>query len=324
MIRFLDEASALTMIKELAGRSKRAKIAVAFWGDGATELLGLDRADLDLDVLCNLDSGACNPKEIRRLKERTPVRSHPKLHGKVYLMDNVVVLGSSNASTNGLALELGLGGWCEANVVTDDPTVFQDVSEWFADRKGDSYEITADDIALSERIWSERNKAAPAGRRLSQDLGKAFRESPMHPGWKGVKIAIYTDRDLSDEGENEKAETIAENPALKGYDAYEGWHDAFEENDWIIDLGIYRKRGVFGGYRRVPSSKIKTNLLTFLREEDAISLPGFGDMTMSDTDLELLKRSAVGILRKGRGSFADPAARMVSLEEAITFIDRVE
>jgi hypothetical protein len=135
-----------------------------------------------------------------------------------------------------------------------------------------------------------------------------------------VHYGVYTELDLSDEGEDEKANTLAESPALKkGYDVYEGWHEAFEEDDWVIDLAIDRKQGVFGGYWRVPSPKIETDLLTFVHEEDAISLPGFGKMTISKADLALLRKSAVGLLGSERP--VEATARMVGLAEAIGFID---
>ena len=60
------------------------------------------------------------------------LKSHSALHAKVWWTPNAAVLGSSNASTNGLALEHETGsGWHEANVRIDDATTLNSISKWF-------------------------------------------------------------------------------------------------------------------------------------------------------------------------------------------------
>jgi hypothetical protein len=135
---FLDERGALHQIQNLMREAKEAKIAVAFWGRGAVETLLIGRSDLDVEVVCNLDSGACNPFEIeklRKLRPHNPVRSDPRLHGKLYWTPHGIVLGSSNASTNGLAVEESSVGWAEANVFSSDPKLIKATLEWFNNRK---------------------------------------------------------------------------------------------------------------------------------------------------------------------------------------------
>jgi hypothetical protein len=74
-----------------------------------------------------------------------------------------------------------------------------------------------------------------------------------------------------------------------------------------------------GGYWSVPSRKIETPLLTFVHEEDAILLPGLGEMTISKADWASLKKAAAGLLKNGAP--VETTARMVGLAEAIGFID---
>ena len=115
----LDETAALAAIRMLLADATHARLAVAFWGKGAIERLGLDRPGLTAEILCNLESGACNPNELRRLYDhpRITLRSHPALHAKVWWTSGGAVHGSSNASANGLAVEdEAAGGWHEANV----------------------------------------------------------------------------------------------------------------------------------------------------------------------------------------------------------------
>ena len=98
-------------IKNLLSTCSRARLAVAYWGSGAVARLGLDAVDtrtVDIEITCDLRSGACNPKEIDKLiKLFGPdrVRTRDGLHAKAWITDAGCVLGSSNASANGLGHE---------------------------------------------------------------------------------------------------------------------------------------------------------------------------------------------------------------------------
>ena|SRR5262249_21931214 len=83
-----------------------------------------------------------------RLRPHIPVRSDPRLHGKLYWTPAGIVMGSSNASTNGLATEDGLSGWAEANIFSDDPELIATTFAWFKLRKECSYEIRETDLLL--------------------------------------------------------------------------------------------------------------------------------------------------------------------------------
>ena len=69
MISFLNEADALTTIQRILEGTSTAKLAVAFWGNSAIDSLGLSRSGLNLEIVCNLDSRACNPNEIDKLRK---------------------------------------------------------------------------------------------------------------------------------------------------------------------------------------------------------------------------------------------------------------
>ena len=237
---FLNEVGALAKIKEIFGLAQEAKIAVAFWGRGAIQSLEIDRSDLEVEVVCNLDSGACNPSEIgklRKLRPHIPVRSDPRLHSKLYWTPSGIVIGSSNASTNGLAVEDELAGWAEANIFSDDPKLIEAALTWFRARKESSYEIKDAHLRLAEQIWKQRAKSAPPGLKLAGDLGAAVRLTPEHAIWRKVKLAIYSE-DLSAEGKKRMKADQRDIPALKAFDSYEDWHDAISAGDWILDFGL--------------------------------------------------------------------------------------
>jgi|SRR5215831_1132430 len=134
-----------------------------------------------------------------RLRPHIPVRSDPRLHGKLYWTPAGIVMGSSNASTNGLATEDGLSGWAEANIFSDDPELIATTFAWFKLRKECSYEIRETDLLLAKRIWEDRARSAPPGIRLTGDLGAAVRGTPDRPAWRKIKLAIYSD-DFSAKG----------------------------------------------------------------------------------------------------------------------------
>jgi hypothetical protein len=318
---FLDEVGALTKVREIFGVAKEAKIAVAFWGRGAVQALGIDRSDLEAEIVCNLDSGACNPSEIGKLRElrpHIPVRSDPRLHGKLYWTPRGVVIGSSNASTNGLAVEDGLAGWAEANVFSDDQRLIDDALAWFEARKDSSYEITDAHLHLARQIWEQRSESAPPGLKLAGDLGGAVRMTPERDIWRRVKLAIYSE-DLSAEGKRRMKADQRDNPSLKAFASYEDWQDAIDAGDWILDFWLNNQRAEFGGYWSVPHEKLENELLTYVREKPCLTMPGFGTLNLSVSDQRDLEVSVLAIARTKDAS-EHPCA-MVPIREAIAFID---
>lgn len=320
-MQFLDEVGALVKIREIFRSATTAKIAVAFWGQGAIEALGLARPELEVDVVCNLDSGACNPLEIEKLRwirPHLPVRSDPRLHGKLYWTPDGLVLGSSNASTNGLAVVDGLGGWAEANVFSDDPAMVAAALAWFESRKSNAYEITGTHLRLAEQTWLDRSRIAPTGMELTTDLGAAVRSSPEHVAWNKVKLAIYSEG-LSVAGERALKADRKANPALGKFDVYEGWQNEIGAGDWLLDFELDAKDCSFGGYWRVPNPKIETKLLTYVHKEAGVSLPGFGALALSAQDLRACRLAASELVRNKGGKSS--SAAMVPIRHAIEFID---
>lgn len=317
---FLDEVGALDKIREIFRSAEKAKIAVAFWGRGAIEALKIDRPDLDVEIICNLDSGACNPAEIKRLKSHPhiSVRSDPRLHGKVYWTPRGVVVGSSNASTNGLAVEDGLNGWAEANVFSDDSKLIATTLAWFEARKKIAYEVTDIHLHLAENIWNGRMQSAPTGLKLAGDLGAAVRSHPKHPAWTKIKLAIYSEG-LSTEGKEALKDDRNANSALHEYGAYENWHDEIDAGDWLLDFEMEGEKVTFGGYWSVPTPKLESGLLTYVRQQPCLTLSGIGALKLSANDLNDLEIAAPALsLTKQPRS---PPCAMVPIREAIAFID---
>lgn len=319
---FLDEISGKAKIVELLEQAEKAKLAVAFWGKGAIEALGLARTELDVEIICNLDSGACNPSEIRKLMElrpSNPVWSNPRLHGKVYWTANGAVIGSSNASTNGLGGEGSLAGWAEANVFSSETDVLKSVHIWLESCKAGSYEVGDDDLRRAEKIWNERARAAPTGGRLNLDLGDAVRSAPRHAAWTKVKLAIYSE-DYSPDGRRQIKRDRLRNPVLKDYEAYEDWGELIKAGDWLLDFELNNKIGDFAGIFAVPAPEIKIGSMTYARNKSSVELPGLGKLKLSKADERALEKVAYELAAE-KTSARSPYAT-IPINEAFGFIDK--
>jgi hypothetical protein len=293
---FLNEVGALAKIQQLMETAQLAKIAVAFWGRGAAKTLGIDRRNLAVEIICNLDSGACNPAEIERIRDlrpHIPVLSDPRLHGKLYWTPGGVIVGSSNASTNGLAVEDGLAGWAEANIFSDDKQLIESTLHWFKSRKQCSYEITDDDLRVAREIWAERARSAAPGIKLTKDLGTAVRKTPDNPAWTKIKVAIYSE-DISKEGKKLIQADRASDPSLNAFDAYESWDAEMAADDWLLDFWL-KKKTRFGGYWYVPNPKLRNKLVTYVRKAPCVKLQGFGKLQLSASDLINLETAALAM-----------------------------
>ena len=133
---FLTGADIQTQVRMIASRDGDVMAAVAYWGRGAAERTGLTehhRPD-NVRIICDLLSGACNPAEIETLLQLgLRVRTLDRLHAKVWIGEDHVVVGSANASQNGL---LGEGEQAananvEAAVLSHDLDLARDLMAWF-------------------------------------------------------------------------------------------------------------------------------------------------------------------------------------------------
>lgn len=140
-------------------------MAVAFWGEGAIEELGL-ASKQDFRILLDLGAGATNPAVVRRLMDLAPdrVRKIERLHAKAYIGRFAVVVGSANASANGLGLEgREATHWKELSLLTDEPLVLEKTTRWFEQlwKKGTSIEPS--DLLAAAEAWRRRRKGKPSG-----------------------------------------------------------------------------------------------------------------------------------------------------------------
>jgi hypothetical protein len=104
MAMFLDDAQLGPAIRRLT-EGAGLRFAVAFWGEGAARaLFAGSRPPADARLICDVSMGGSNPRELEALgaPSNANLRYLTGLHAKVYLSDQGLITGSSNASDNGI------------------------------------------------------------------------------------------------------------------------------------------------------------------------------------------------------------------------------
>jgi hypothetical protein len=154
----------------------RIDIAVAFWGAGAHDLLGLGAALPGSRIICDAYSGACNPNTLKALLAAGfDVRFFHGLHAKVYISEAMAVVGSANASANGLGresdeLELGL----EAGMVVSDAAPLAQARQWFDSLFAKSERLRGAGLNEIQRLWRKRRQSRPGSVRPKLTLEQAI------------------------------------------------------------------------------------------------------------------------------------------------------
>lgn len=151
----------LSEIKRLFKSASKIKCAVAFWGKGASDLFSNSKAK-SIEIVCNLMSGGTNPDEIETImddiKKNGEVRMDNTLHAKVFWTDKGMVIGSANASANGLSLEgAEIEGWKEMSVLIEDQKLIKEAEKWFDKVFMESKKIKKNDISDAKKIWKKQS-----------------------------------------------------------------------------------------------------------------------------------------------------------------------
>ena len=158
-------------------KGKDARCAVAFWGlDAVKELFGQKRLEReDVHVVCDLGMGGTNPKTLRALgaPDNPNIRYLDGLHAKVFLSESGAVVGSANASNNGIGFMGGNAQLLEAGAYfASDSDAWRKISNWLADLS-DSRSRQVDDEALNtaQLAW---NRSRSAGGPRNAEGARSF------------------------------------------------------------------------------------------------------------------------------------------------------
>jgi hypothetical protein len=261
MIRLLDEKSVIAPIRKLAKGCADLRIAVAFWGTDSLKTLRLTGAKGGR-IICNLESGACNPKEIRKLRalKKFKIKTHAQLHAKIYWSPKAAVVGSSNASANGLVVDANIAkGWREANILFDQEDELRRTGDRFNHLWKQGRAITNKLLKEADLKWKNRAKVTKVLSVESKTLFGAFAEDASLFRNEPIFLAIY-DGHISREASAEQKKWKAKKQTERFDDGllvksstlttYEDWHK-MPAGAWLIDCSVInaKRPKVHGIYR---------------------------------------------------------------------------
>lgn len=214
-----------------------ADLAVAFWGDRATDLLGIPCDASNIRIVCDAWSGCCNPNILAELLDRNcTLVDVPHLHAKVYIGDGSAIVASANASTNGLGEEgIEYPKNYEAGYIVTNPVDVTDAREWFEAIFRIGTPINEDDIPQIRKIWREKRKNRPVGRTITSFL-EVLQYKPEYLEGRGLKVAIYKYEDPPERIERKYRESAFYD---KKYDGSRYSPYYFEAYSWNINSGDY-------------------------------------------------------------------------------------
>ena len=160
-LEFLDSRDAITeKIRDSFENASEIRCIVAFWGSGALGLFdGMSKeCSRGIRIVCNLTMGGTNPRIIEEMLDREiAVRHSPTLHSKVWWTDKGVIVGSANASANGLLLESAAQeGWLESALYSNHRRIIDEVGRYVDEMWCKSNEITRRDLEKARKNWRKR------------------------------------------------------------------------------------------------------------------------------------------------------------------------
>jgi hypothetical protein len=201
-----------------------ADFAVAFWGAGAAEALGIQDGT-EMRIVCNLVSGGTNPEEIRNLRKRgADVRQLNDLHAKIGVIGDMSFVGSSNMSANGLGAEGDDAGWREVNVVYDN--VRPEIAGMFETFWNAAMQINEPDLEAAAAAWINRQQgnAVVAARQGGRSLVDVLRTAPAELDALNVRMVVYdTVLDPDELAVLDNAEQSARDQYGQAFEVYWDW-----------------------------------------------------------------------------------------------------
>lgn len=254
---FLTEQQIVKLIQMKLSGGSSLSAAVAFWGSGAAEKLNIHHKNAHLvEIVCNLRMGGTNPNEIIELQRRGVKTKHrDDLHAKVYIFDDSAIIGSSNASSNGLAFQEGEGvSWREANIFITDRRIVSEMKAWFADINNSASPVLSKDLKIAGDAWSKRRSRNPI---RARNLYEAASTNPKTLEGHQIYISI-TSEEASGDAEKavEKHRKTASFDDASRISYYENWRN-IPEDIVIIDFFGDCKNGVeFQGIYQTPAQRI--------------------------------------------------------------------
>lgn len=269
VINFLTSNDIQDEIRRILKKKEKAAVAVAFWGNGAIKQTGIcNRPANSTRVLCDLFSGSCNPNEINALVVAgIEVRSLDGMHAKIWCVGNETVIGSANASANGLGFEgAELNANVEACVLVSDATFAETARAWFEKqwKNPSALPVGNQEIKDARKLWEARRNRRH--RQTTMTLLEALSNIP--PGeqnyiFRNVRVISYLAENPSQNAKKEynskgkptytERDLSVYPDSIPYYEDHTGWN--IDPGSVIIDFCCLQKTAtpIFDGIWQVRS-----------------------------------------------------------------------
>lgn len=236
-IEFLTDRETLDFARQsLIDEKEKIALAVAFWGNGSVEALGVrEWRAKNKRIICNATSGACNPLVLQKLNEipNLELKTNPKLHAKIYISSRKAIISSANASASGLSLE-GRETLhnIEAGVGVECPKILRNIHEWFEKIWNLEETVAVDEniIKKAESIWRRRRRD-----RNGDFQGKSWLKNKEFMKDRQIYVIKYEEDELSNEA-TEIKEDLKKNWANKNINVSE-----CENMDLLYSIDVYEE-----------------------------------------------------------------------------------
>ncbi len=276
-MKFLETVDTISEIRSIFKNGGPVRAAVSYWGDGALDSLCIEKGQ-DLYIVCDVLSGGCNPVEIRQLikvlgKER--VLTFDRLHAKVWFSDTMAIVGSSNASSNGLGFEgEEAASLTEANVAFSEAKTLDAIKKWWSGSiLAGARLINNADLRRAKELRRRHRKARPLTK--YPDLLTGLRAEPNAYKDRNLYVWVYK-HGTFDPWVSGALEQARMN--FGGNGRVECWQDVVDPpppNSFVIDFDSESDIPTFDGMYRILDPAIhKTKKGTLLLCEPADRFEG--------------------------------------------------
>jgi hypothetical protein len=244
MCEFLAGDDLSRKIREVV-KGKDVRCAVAFWGrDAVKELFGTEGLERDdVKILCDISMGGTNPATLERIIKHYP-DNHGHvlgLHTKVYHSNAGMVVGSANASANGIGFDRQAAKHLETGIyLGPEAASWKTARKWFDELWKNSITLDETAIAVAGKTWR-------ANRSIRHKIGRvALQSSLTEVGnlFESTRIVLRYDPFIQDQEVDYRAAAISVglDPDANDFDPFES--EGFAHDDWpesFIALYLDRK-----------------------------------------------------------------------------------
>jgi hypothetical protein len=215
------------------------RCAVAFWGLGAADCIHAAGGSVaDTRILCDISMGGCWPGALEELgaPDNEQLRRQDGLHAKVYICDAGMVVGSPNASANGIGFGESDPIWLEAGTFHEPKSqAWHQAVTWFDSLFRNATVVDRAALADARRRW----RPTPGGPALPVREGSILDLVRADPDQFGTIGFVFVNAHSTKEGReaarralktqaNVQATTV---DALPDEGTFTGW-DAAELQRW--------------------------------------------------------------------------------------------